>query len=81
MERIYFLTQIRSKFGNKNGLECSSKSHELACAKIFHWKVWLGWAAEWRTGSDSVSQSSYSLVIEKFRADLLTMAELDVREP
>ena len=26
MERMYLLVEIRSKFGNKNGLECSSQN-------------------------------------------------------
>ena len=68
MERMYLLVKIKSEFGNKNGLECSS--HELANAKIFHWKVWPGWDAEWRTGSENFLVSPCSpCLIEKFRAD------------
>ena len=36
------------------------KTHELASAKIFHWKVWPGLAAEWRAGSENIFVISVS---------------------
>ena len=46
------------------------KMNELANAKIFHWKVWPGWDAEWRAGSENFLVSSCSAcLIERFRAD------------
>ena len=45
MKRVYFLVQIRSKFGNKNDLECSLKSMNWRTPKSsnsIHWKVWSG---------------------------------------
>ena len=72
MERMYLLVEIRSKFqlAIKIASSVLLKIHELANTKIFHWKVWPGWDAEWRAGSESFLVSSCSAcLIDKFRAD------------
>ena len=44
--------------------------HELVNAKISHWKVWPGWDAERRAGSENFLMSSCSAcLIENFWAD------------